>query len=306
MADIFLSYSEKDRETAQELAQGLQALGWTVWWDRVIPAGETWSKVIERALDDMRCMVVLWSAKSVDSGWVYEEAEEGRSRKKLVPVLIERVKPPAGFRSLQAADLVDWDGSTEAPAFRRLVADIERRLGRAPVPLPARPDDPKPRPPWLRYGVWSVIGTSAVAALAWYALRSPNPVSAVTEAPQTPASAVAPEPTTNGARPIALDPLPANGQGRPKDSRGSEDVTAPPPGSSAGTLPASGPPTLASSSTPRQPEGLQGPARAEARTRPPVTDPTPSRRSRCTDLLEREQAGSLSAADLQTLTKECR
>ena len=53
-----------------------------------------------------------------------EEADDAKSRGVLVPVLIENVLPPIGFRSVQAAHLVDWDGTESTQAFRRLLADI--------------------------------------------------------------------------------------------------------------------------------------------------------------------------------------
>jgi hypothetical protein len=121
MTDIFLSYTEKDREQARRIAAMLASVGWTVWWDRRIPAGETWRSVLEKALENMRCMVVLWSANSVASEWVCEEASEGRRQHKLFPVLIEAVRPPAGFREIQAADLSDWDGSRDFEAMRLLI-----------------------------------------------------------------------------------------------------------------------------------------------------------------------------------------
>ena len=33
MADIFISYSQKDRDVATALAAALEARGYTVWWD---------------------------------------------------------------------------------------------------------------------------------------------------------------------------------------------------------------------------------------------------------------------------------
>jgi hypothetical protein len=148
MAEIFLSYANEDREEARKLAGLLETAGWTVWWDRRVPAGQTWRSVIENALREMRCMVVLWSKNSVESHWVKEEAEEARALDKLVPVFIESVKPPVGFRAIQAADLVGWDGSTDAPGALQLIADLEARLGkptqRAPSEpaMKARQDDP--------------------------------------------------------------------------------------------------------------------------------------------------------------------
>jgi len=130
MADIFLSYTEKDREQARRVAAMLESAGWTVWWDRRIPAGETWRSVLDKALENMRCMIVLWSARSIASEWVYEEATEGRRLGKLVPVMLEAVRPPAGFREIQAADLTNWDGTREFEGMRMLLGDLENLLGK--------------------------------------------------------------------------------------------------------------------------------------------------------------------------------
>lgn len=131
MADIFISYASEDKETAARLAGFLESLGWSVWWDRRIPAGRTWRSVLQEALRDMRCMIALWSRDSVESPWVAEEAEEARKLgKTLVPILIQRVEPPIGFRTIQAADLVNWDGSHDDPAARMLIADLESLLGK--------------------------------------------------------------------------------------------------------------------------------------------------------------------------------
>jgi formylglycine-generating enzyme required for sulfatase activity len=70
--------------------------------------------VIDAALHKVRCVIVAWSEASIQSSWVREEAEEGRGRKILVPVLFAEVKPPIGFRSIQTASLVNWDGRPTA------------------------------------------------------------------------------------------------------------------------------------------------------------------------------------------------
>lgn len=162
MADIFLSYANEDREAAQALAAILESAGWTVWWDRRIPAGRTFRSVLEDALSDARCMIVLWSAHSVDSDWVKEEAEEGRRRSmNLLPVRIDRVEPPMRFRTIQAADLTDWDRSSTAPSVQHLIADLESLLQEpAHKAAPAPPARYSPRG-----GVTSVIlGTAAAVA----------------------------------------------------------------------------------------------------------------------------------------------
>ena len=129
MSEIFISYASEDRPWAEMLAAALEEQGWSTFWDRTIPTGKTWREVIGLELGEARCVVVLWSAASVKSGWVQEEADDGRERRILIPVCIEPVRPPIGFRSIQTADLSDWDGTQATPAFQRLVADITRLIG---------------------------------------------------------------------------------------------------------------------------------------------------------------------------------
>src|SRR5512132_3223482 len=106
MADIFISYANEDRKIAEQIATVLGTAGFTVWWDRRIPAGRSWRSVLEEALQGMRCLVVLWSENSILSPWVIEEAEEARRLNKIMfPVLIHKIDPPVGFRAIQAANL---------------------------------------------------------------------------------------------------------------------------------------------------------------------------------------------------------
>ena len=76
MADIFISFSRKDLSRVRALADALSTRGWSVWWDRQIPAGRTFDQVIAEALASARCVVVVWSKESIASSWVREEAEE--------------------------------------------------------------------------------------------------------------------------------------------------------------------------------------------------------------------------------------
>ncbi len=129
MSDIFISYASEDKEKAGLLAKVLEQQGWSVWWDREIPAGRAFDEVIEEALDSAKCVFVLWSKASVKSDWVKEEASEGNRRKILVPALIEDVNIPLGFKRIQAIRLVDWKGQKTYPEFNKLILDIEKILG---------------------------------------------------------------------------------------------------------------------------------------------------------------------------------
>ena len=133
MSDIFISYAREDRPSAERLAGALEAQGWSVWWDRAIPAGKTFDEVIEKAINAARCVIVLWSKESVPSRWVRTEAEEGARRDVLVPVLIEEATIPLAFRRIQAADLTGWGGDQAAPAFEQLVGDLAMILGPSPL-----------------------------------------------------------------------------------------------------------------------------------------------------------------------------
>lgn len=126
MHDIFISYSSVDRPTARTFAEKLESEGFKVWWDRDIPAGSSFDAVIEKAINEAKVIVVLWSEHSVISQWTRVEAEEGRKRGVLVPVLIEQVSIPLAFRNIQAADLSTWAGDEKNPLFRKLVDDIKR------------------------------------------------------------------------------------------------------------------------------------------------------------------------------------
>ena len=90
MSDIFISYSRNDRSKAETLARALAEVGWSVWWDRNIPAGKDFAKVIEAALTDSKVAIVLWSAHSVASRWVLTEADAAADCGILVPIPINR------------------------------------------------------------------------------------------------------------------------------------------------------------------------------------------------------------------------
>ncbi len=130
MSDIFISYANEDLSRIRPLAQALEGCGWSVFWDRSIPAGKTWRHVIGGALNSARAIVVAWSNSSIKSTWVQEEADGGREKGILVPILIDKVQPPLGFRAIQAADLTNWETTIQSsPEFDKLIVDITAILG---------------------------------------------------------------------------------------------------------------------------------------------------------------------------------
>ncbi|RJQ46102.1 MAG: toll/interleukin-1 receptor domain-containing protein [Nitrospiraceae bacterium] len=131
MSDIFISYASEDRERIQPLVRALEQAGWSVFWDRTIPTGKTWREFIGAEIEGCRAMIVVWSKVSVKSDWVIDEAEESKRRRVLFPVRMDDIDPPFGFRGIQAADLIGWEGTIPFKAYDQLVNDLVTLLGRS-------------------------------------------------------------------------------------------------------------------------------------------------------------------------------
>ena len=136
MSEIFISYATEDRERAQMLAAALGERGWSVWWDRKIPLGKSFDEVIEKALAQAKCVIVLWSAISVASEWVRNEASEGRRREILVPAFLEAVDAPLAFRLLNGANLIEWQPGAVDQEFDKLVERVTELLGQTATATP--------------------------------------------------------------------------------------------------------------------------------------------------------------------------
>ena len=134
MTDLFISYASEDLERVRPLVTAFEEQGWSVWWDRELVAGPSYEDKIEAALDEARCVVVVWSRLSIKSQWVRTEAHEGLEREILVPLLIDDVKPPLAYRISQTAKMIDWPrqtGQLESviDGIAELVGPGENRIG---------------------------------------------------------------------------------------------------------------------------------------------------------------------------------
>jgi hypothetical protein len=129
MTEVFLSYSREDLATARQVAECLQQEGWSVFWDRLIPVGQTWDSLIDNRLSRASCVVVLWSSASVASDWVRAEATAAAERGVLAPAVIDATPPPLRFRMIQTADLVGWNGRRDHGGLADLIAAVRARAG---------------------------------------------------------------------------------------------------------------------------------------------------------------------------------
>ena len=139
--DIFLSYSHENTELAVRLAGALEKAGLTVWWDRSLVTGENWRNQIQAALDGARTVVVIWSPASAgpEGDFVRDEAQQGKTRGVLVPVMMRKTRVPLGFGEVQYHDLIGWRGSARNAFFQDLVATIRAKIDGAEAPKPKGP-----------------------------------------------------------------------------------------------------------------------------------------------------------------------
>lgn len=147
MPDVFISYSREDRPIAELIASSLEAEGFSVWWDAVLRAGDSYDEVIENNLRGASAVVVLWSTTSTKSKWVRAEATAGERHSTLVPALIEDCDRPIRFEMIQSAELTAWQGDRNASAWKSFVADIEAAVRQKRVAAPAptvQPESPTP------------------------------------------------------------------------------------------------------------------------------------------------------------------
>ena len=192
MASIFLSYSHEDRKRARGIAQSLQSAGHEVWWDKHIHAGSRFSKDINEALKKSDLVVVLWSKASVESIWVQDEAAHGRDKSRLVPVLIDKVDPPLGFRQYHTI-------SYGRSGMSKVVEAVQTLL--SPGGTALRPIVKQSKRNWRLWAPLVALALIIVSAGGWWAYRQASGTSQL---------ALAIEPATGENSPtvvIAVDDL---------------------------------------------------------------------------------------------------
>lgn len=169
---LFVSHASADAARAEQLVQALLAAGCQVWWDGMLQGGETFQSSIEAALDRVDAVIVLWSKAANDSHWVRDEAAVGRDRGRLVPLSLDGILPPLGFRQLHVIDLSHWSGKADAEAFAQVLAAVTAVSGRAPQPAAARRvAGARPAGIDRRWLIGGGAGLAAAAAGGWLLLR---------------------------------------------------------------------------------------------------------------------------------------
>jgi hypothetical protein len=163
MADVFLSYARATRPRIAQIGDGLEAGGYSLWWDKGLKAGDDYAMVIEEKIDAARCVVVAWSAPARQSLWVRAEANEALDSGKLVQLNLDSSRLPLPFSALHFLDFSGWRGEHEGSPW----GDLDGRVGamlRGEAAAEASPFAPEPvRGPALQgFGKLALIGWAAI------------------------------------------------------------------------------------------------------------------------------------------------
>jgi tetratricopeptide (TPR) repeat protein len=138
VADIFLSYARSDATAADRLARELGEAGWSIWYDRELPAHRAYADVIASELESAAAVLVLWSKASAESQWVRSEANRARELGKLVQSRVGEARLPMPFDQIQCADLTKWRGGNANAGWSQVRSSISALVGGDPSPGPAR------------------------------------------------------------------------------------------------------------------------------------------------------------------------
>ncbi len=116
--DVFISYAHVDADhdvaSASRLAAWLDDLGYSVWWDRKLIAGQKWPRELKTKIDRSARVIVLWSPRAAVSEWVGFETKLADAEDKLVPLVIEPHPTPETWASTHRVVVVDFEAQQQA------------------------------------------------------------------------------------------------------------------------------------------------------------------------------------------------
>jgi len=128
---VFISYSHKDRQFAQNLANSLTRDGVSVWYDDWrIHVGDSIVRKIQQGLASSDFLVILLSRNSTDSKWVEQELNAATIRNIesqgvfVLPALIEKCQIPPFLSDKKYADFT----RNPSLAYQELLAAIDHHF----------------------------------------------------------------------------------------------------------------------------------------------------------------------------------
>ena len=173
MAEVFISYSRKDRDRCAAIRAKLTELGVDVWSDVGIAAGSAFDREIEKQIETAQALLVLWSQDSVESDWVRNEARTGKVRDRLIAVQLEECELPLEFHSIQAEVMPQGAEGGAHPAWLNLLSrlgDILDRPGLAEYARLREDGDLDGWKRWLRRFASDPLAADVIDRIVDYAM----------------------------------------------------------------------------------------------------------------------------------------
>jgi WD40 repeat protein len=144
--NIFISYSSKSRNVVETLAIDLEAMGYTVWFDKELTGGQDWWAEILNSIRRCHLFLFALTPESMDSypckleyGYAYA------LNKRIMPVMLTDINIKILPTSLQKVQIVDYrqQNKVQALALTKALHGLPPAKP-LPKPLPPKPDMPLP------------------------------------------------------------------------------------------------------------------------------------------------------------------
>lgn len=183
MADVFVSYQKADRKLAERVVDALADAGYSVWWDDRLTPAESWDRLIEREIAAAKCVLVLWTERSVGSDWVRIEANFAKDARpsKLIQARFDTCAIPMAYSLIQHADVsarslerdagwlkvLQWIAVLAgAPSKAGEVSAVDEASARRGQVTSAETPELKPAPDKSQVYLWGLSASFAMAVLA--------------------------------------------------------------------------------------------------------------------------------------------
>ena len=128
MTQVFISYSRKDLEFVDRLANDLKATGFEVWYDLSgLEPGSRWRQEIQKAIQESQFFLVVLSPNSIISDWVEREFLFASDQdKKIIPLLYQPCTLPMWSLNLH---FIDMQGKNYSLHYQDLLKVMGVRTG---------------------------------------------------------------------------------------------------------------------------------------------------------------------------------
>jgi hypothetical protein len=130
LSKVFVSYTRVDQRHARRIRDALTSLSVDVLWDESMPAVD-WQEYLERSIDSIAAVVVLWTPQSLNSGYVRDEARLALETDKLINIVFAVAKPRFPFDRINGLSIDGWAIDSPHSGWSRIVATVDTRLGAA-------------------------------------------------------------------------------------------------------------------------------------------------------------------------------